>query len=685
MKKYKSAYLKEENMLTLLSQNNFIIPEIQREYVWGNNKLVITKFLQELKKKVGVICGTCQQPHSNQKINIGFLYSYKPDYVKVQQERLLDVNIIDGQQRFTTLFLLLFFCALKENRKRDFLALIRFEENLSMSFDFKVRDLTRRFLLEFINKTDSIEQIKSIEMQTWFLTDYKNDVSINAMINSLAFIIENFSENTFYYNQFLNNIVFWHFKTEATSQGEELYITMNARGEDLAKNEITKAALMLSGKQLFQSGQKWEEWQQYFWKHRDKGKEHQSADFGFNGFLYCIGGLEYFINKMENNPVEKDIRELLDISKIELYIESLMYIEKNKNIFTLNYNYSEWIVDAMSQIWGFWNDNNVDWFADFSNENKGVERNKMVFVWSILHYISKKLKENTIDVSDVFRFIRHCFMKYNNYDRSVISIIGDVKNAYEKGVWLSGTTIEEIKKYDYLKSITDNLLNVEELIWQIEDHVLNQNGRDLSAINISHIVGFDKNPTLEQLIIIRDAFNSLFPNNTKKGSSLLKSTLLFKGQFWKDTNTGYYERYDFSDWKRHIRKPEFSLFFREFIFLNMNLNLIREDGIKSFLNEKSEEIINAVEFLPEPSLMDRFKYYSIIIDSETLWKNGEHIAIYHNVKEGEIRLFENENKIIYNFKGYFRGYSGYDDLWTIANESNRNPLHYLKELVTSKS
>jgi hypothetical protein len=342
-------------------------------------------------------------------------------------------------------------------------------------------------------------------------------------------------------------------------------------------------------------------------------------------------------------------------------------------------------VDAMSQIWGFWNDNNVDWFADFSNENKGVERNKMVFVWSILHYISKKLKENTIDVSDVFRFIRHCFMKYNNYDRSVISIIGDVKNAYEKGVWLSGTTIEEIKKYDYLKSITDNLLNVEELIWQIEDHVLNQNGRDLSAINISHIVGFDKNPTLEQLIIIRDAFNSLFPNNTKKGSSLLKSTLLFKGQFWKDTNTGYYERYDFSDWKRHIRKPEFSLFFREFIFLNMNLNLIREDGIKSFLNEKSEEIINAVEFLPEPSLMDRFKYYSIIIDSETLWKNGEHIAIYHNVKEGEIRLFENENKIIYNFKGYFRGYSGYDDLWTIANESNRNPLHYLKELVTSKS
>lgn len=47
-----NAYLKDENLLTLFSLNNMIVPEIQREYVWGNNSDVLEKFLQELEKKV---------------------------------------------------------------------------------------------------------------------------------------------------------------------------------------------------------------------------------------------------------------------------------------------------------------------------------------------------------------------------------------------------------------------------------------------------------------------------------------------------------------------------------------------------------------------------------------------------------------------------------------------------------
>ena len=124
MSRKQNAFLKEENLLTLLSQNNFIIPEIQREYVWGNNEKVINKFLKELKHKIGNGCEHCHLPDGNTRVNIGFLYSYKPDYVKVQNDRFLDENLIDGQQRFTTLFLLAFYFALKENRKVDFLSLI---------------------------------------------------------------------------------------------------------------------------------------------------------------------------------------------------------------------------------------------------------------------------------------------------------------------------------------------------------------------------------------------------------------------------------------------------------------------------------------------------------------------------------------------------------------------------------
>ena len=65
--------------------------------------------------------------------------------------------------------------------------------------------------------------------------------------------------------------------------------------------DSTKAALMLEDKDLFDSGSKWESWQQIFWKNRDKKRVVQSADFGFNSFIDCIAGLENYILTKDNN------------------------------------------------------------------------------------------------------------------------------------------------------------------------------------------------------------------------------------------------------------------------------------------------------------------------------------------------------------------------------------------------
>ena len=50
MSKY-NAYLKDENLLTLFSLNNMIVPEIQREYVWGNNSDVLENFFRSWRKR----------------------------------------------------------------------------------------------------------------------------------------------------------------------------------------------------------------------------------------------------------------------------------------------------------------------------------------------------------------------------------------------------------------------------------------------------------------------------------------------------------------------------------------------------------------------------------------------------------------------------------------------------------
>ncbi|GHB36227.1 DUF262 domain-containing protein [Mongoliitalea lutea] len=705
MAKKASAYLKEENLLTLLSQNNFIVPEIQREYVWGENEGVITKFLSDLKNKIGLCCNECNLPSSENKINIGFLYSYKPDYVKIEHDRFLDENLIDGQQRFTTLFLLLFYCALKEtrsdgkNRKEEFLTLIRFEEKIRMCFDFRVRDLTKRFMLELIEKVDSIEQIQNIDKQTWFLKDYKNDVSIKSIRNALGFIQNIFSDNTRYFNHIINYVVFWHFKTEATSQGEELYITMNARGEELADNEVTKAALMVGGSEIYEWGKKWEEWQQFFWENRDKTNPNPSADKGFNGFLSCIAGLESYLNYDNWDNAEKDIQKLLTLEKVEKYITAFKLLIDKRSEFEKHYSYSDWIQKCFDKIWEIINKNETDWMVDYKDKNKSTERNRMVFIWSWLYYlIELKSESKEININELYRVLRFFFIRYSNNNRSVLTLKMTVNGIIHNGIFMSLyqaidtaeispeeetdtklRTIEESVKYIFLSSIKEDIdfIQKEELIWQIEDHPLNLDGSDVGNINITHLIDLNDSTTIKKLTDVRDTFFELFPNGTKSGSPLLKTILLHYGDFWKDTSY-YHKRYDFSDWKRNIRKVEFKTFIDSLIGKTLELRL--NDLQNEFLTKHKTDIKNSVIALSAGySLREKLIFYSFFISSEELWSQGERVIICDEIEYS--RLFIDENQIIYNSKGNFKGDWGNLDLWEKVKEQVVNPLDELKRKI----
>ncbi|PQJ81485.1 DUF262 domain-containing protein [Polaribacter glomeratus] len=673
MSKKQKAFLKEENLLTLLSQNNFIIPEIQREYVWGNNEKVITKFLKQLKLKIGDGCECCNLPKGNAHINIGFLYSYKPDYVKVQNDRFLDENLIDGQQRFTTLFLLVFYFALKEDKKNDFLSLIRFD-GVSMSFDFKVRDLTKRFLLEFVEKTNSTEDLEQIEKQTWFLKDYKTDVSINAMINSLKYIQQVYNCETKYYNHLLSNIVFWHFKTEVTSEGEELYITMNARGEDLADNEITKAALMLDGKDLFNSGKKWESWQHFFWKHRDKTRVVQSSDFGYNAFINCIAGLENYQIYNNKEFLADEIEDLLSIELVEKYINAFKFLIDNSKAFKskYNYHYSNWVNNCLKDIWEVFNKNETDWFADYSDKNKGTEQNKMVFIWSWLLYIKNRPKAS-LDVDEVFRVLRFFYIRFKNYSRAVSALkqtigIIDVNSVFdtlnqgfdtpnvedESKIKTSYRTVNENLKYSFLNNLRINsssdLLLYESLIWEIEDHPLNLEGTGLRNINSSHLIEFNDKLSIGELTLIKEKLYALFPLKDDgkiddRNVNKIRIALFWYGSYWQKKWSSYYWKYNFGDWERIIRDIDsdslaFKLFFDDFK---------KSKDLENLLKNKVSEC--EIDFNTVDELLI-FKWYASKL-KEKMWKEGQFIAVNHNYKD-EDKLFVNFKEFI-NIHGTFNG------------------------------
>lgn len=670
MSKKTKAFLKEENLLTLLSQNNFIIPEIQREYVWGNNEDVIKKFLTSLKDKIGEPCSLCHLPNETQKINIGFLYSYKPDYVKVQNDRFLDENLIDGQQRFTTLFLMLFYFALKENRKNEFLNLIRFEDD-SMCFDFKVRDITKLFFLEFIQKTNSISEFKQISQQTWFLDDYKNDLSVSSIVKALNYISEIFNDFTKYYSHFINKIVFWHFKTEATSEGEELYITMNARGEDLAANEITKAALMLEDKDLFDSGIKWESWQQIFWKNRDQNRIIQSADFGFNSFIDCIAGLENYIRTRENKEFSfGKVNEILTLKKVESYITSLEFFLNRKEYLKSHHKHTKWIDTFYNEVWKIFNDNATNWRVDYGDKNRSTEQNRMVFIWSFLLFINKQQQLNKpIGDLELVRFLRFFFIRKNNNNRAVTQLHKTVESIIDNKVF--GLNINEDEneidrdefkksnetlKYNYLSRVQANnfndLLEIESLIWELEDHPLNIDGEDVKNLNSSHLIDFEQNPNREKLGLINFKFHELFPLFIDKrgfdyrNAGKLRNILFFYGKYWTENWASYYWRYDFGDWKKIIRSINieggvFKSFFNDYL----------ENNLENVYSEKV--ILNSDLNFDTHDQLEIFKWYAVKLDVE-LWNQGRYIAFNHYKHEGQDKYFQNIRELV-NTKGTFNG------------------------------
>lgn len=328
--------MQDTSIKDLLSERNIVVPEIQREYVWGGNKSVLNQFLVDLNDK----CET--------GANVGFLYSYEP--TDERHERYL----IDGQQRFTTLLLLAFYLSLKEKRKSEFDKLIFKQQDETLSkdrlrFTYRVRSLSGQFLSELFNKIESEDQIGKDEIKNckWYLSAYRQDKTVEAMVAALlyikAFIVQKEKDGSLNlsYDNIINNVKFWYFNVGVTSQGEELYITMNSRGEQLTDSEQIKPLLFAKAKKekampasCTSWGKAWDEWEEFFFSYyHDNIKEEdgiKSVDTAMNNFIRAIIELNT-CTEHRNMAANEDI-ENISLEDIEKYFKALSEIyTKYKN------------------------------------------------------------------------------------------------------------------------------------------------------------------------------------------------------------------------------------------------------------------------------------------------------------------------------------------------------------------
>lgn len=307
--------MNELNIQSLLNDYCFIVPEIQREYVWGNkaNESLVTQLLKDIDNKVG-----------KGKTNIGFLYSYKSG-----EENYL----IDGQQRYTTLILLLHYITVKEGAEShgEYIKMHRLDRNIS-AFAYRVRSQTDSFLKNLL--ASSAINSKMIKQQKWYKGVYGEDVTIHSMMDALDVIDESYSSfSNLNSNNILNQIFFWYFDVDQTSQGEELYITMNSRGEKLTDSEQIKPRLLNKVENVLEKeayGKKWDNWEEFFFNTKIRNnRKIESIDTAMNNVLRLVLEMTTYREHNKIRPIEDaEHISLEDVERYMLSIEKLSSISE---------------------------------------------------------------------------------------------------------------------------------------------------------------------------------------------------------------------------------------------------------------------------------------------------------------------------------------------------------------------
>ena len=526
--------------------DQIVIPEIQRDYVWGKEQVegLLVSLLEDFANYNSVEVEVITENDEIKKLfinylkkqqfssNIGFVYAYNDPEYKGKY------FIIDGQQRLTTVYLLILALSKSDEQSTNEFRTKYFKDN-KLKIDYKVRESSHDFLVHFMNyclidiydfSKDSLGKFKDrLEKQNWYLSDYENDKTIQSIIsnyiiiasfleNKKAYIVSQNNDNVKFLTYVQDFVECWYFDTNISEQGEELYIYMNARGEQIQNNENIKADLLgalkkedikfiterndyteslnLQGLKNYW-GKKWEKWQDFFWINKINN---ENADNGFNEFLRWIQIIKMINrNKIdvndenENSLDKKNIIEIIKWEKKGLKLDvsflELIEIEKYIKAIELLFNYNEFPCNSHQNYKIVWDDMlELNWLQGFSKSKENQFQISQIDCFRLLpliEFTKLQIENKKIDNIEIIRFARFLLnlsrqiniskaanINCINAVKLVSEINGNISNIIicDK-VSTSLLTIEEKAKFNlYVNSnnfLTRNQL--EETFWSAED------------------------------------------------------------------------------------------------------------------------------------------------------------------------------------------------------------------------
>ncbi len=548
---------KEYSLAEIFSgENKIIIPDLQRDYCWGGNASdgdqmheLVTDFVTSLIELFN--------QNSEEEFTMGLIYGYEQPKSHIQ--------LCDGQQRITTLFLLLGILNRKTNGKFQSELISEFELNqddkepylqyaIRESTLFFLSDLVCRFFLDMETESKPIGEI--ITESDWYFDEYSLDASIVSMINALELIDRRLAledENLDYWTDFgnfiLHKINMLYYDMGNRSQGEETFVIINTTGEPLTPTENLKPIFInkLPEKEQQNVSKWWEEWETYFWKNRkgEGGKQNDTSDKGFLEFFRWVILL--------NTSNKEDFRYIANGNKIT--IKNLQWDEDYVKVAKTIQEYFEIVKFLFDESGFFLGDKDllapedmnsqIDWFRILPV----IEYVKRFGYVKHFGCVKRFGKDNLRNIERVKMFFRN-MAKNNNVSSNIgtmlplaVKVIKDLPTediASMEEISKTLLTEEEKQKFTIYKNAS-NREELEDAFWKEEDHVI-WNGEIKLMLDWSSVgnqFDFDKFKKYSK------TFSVLFNDLESSDLDILRRALLttnlgnYPGNFRSPTNASF--------------------------------------------------------------------------------------------------------------------------------------------------
>lgn len=564
----------QKTIQELLENEYLVVPEIQREYVWGKLKDVTEQFIFSLQ---------------NKSMNVGFLYSYSFHNQKY---------IIDGQQRFTTLVLMLYYAAQTQNREDDFRSLLKVDTP-KLSFTYRVRSNTEQFMKDLFGS--GLYKGEEIRKSKWYHDFYRSDLSISSMIDFLDSLSK--SHFNLPYEEILK-ISFWYYSVEETSLGEDLYITMNSRGRILDNAEKLKPLLFKKTKigeeKCKNWGKMWDDWEDFFYQ-RLENRNIENINVAMENFIRIVWELE---TCHEHNSL-KPSEAILDLNLfiIQRYFDALKGIENpifSKEIDRLFGENKDEKSDLKNDANFIILKSLLSGCVKFANQENSVRNIELKRIYETSY--NKLHRRNYVKHIPILEFLKSYRdrLEYNYYEAILVEH-NDSENYFDEA------DKKMIKiMYESAQSNSCKISELEEFFWKtysraVKNHYIWKG--DLSIL--IEWASIDGNFCFDKFKRYSDFFDSLFTDYSGHEIDLLRRAWIVGMPEYVPVKVGSYYTFgwEWDDWRTFVTQN--SAYFNDFmdsIQELMKCGYTQDEALSMFISKGKEK--DYMEFARDHFLMD---------------------------------------------------------------------------------